>query len=141
MACSNSHIHYIPWRLMMGFQFAAGRRQAAFNNFLMEAWRPSPRRQCWNTNSNGCRFKNTFPSCSTFYLHWYSRVFLRLFEFKFAVIHIPTLVFRKHILLLYRNAGIFEGKVIGKFYFTIVFVHFAAKEDTFYILNVLIICT
>ena len=30
---------------MMGFQFAAGRRQAAFNNFLMEAWRPSPRRQ------------------------------------------------------------------------------------------------
>jgi len=26
---------------MMGFQFAAGRRQAAFNNFLMEAWRPS----------------------------------------------------------------------------------------------------
>lgn len=43
---------------MMGFQFAAGRRQAAFNNFLMEAWRPSPRRQRWNINSNGCRLKN-----------------------------------------------------------------------------------
>lgn len=41
---------------MMGFQFAAGRRQAAFNNFLMEAWRPSsaPGRQRWNVNSNGC---------------------------------------------------------------------------------------
>ena len=44
---------------MMGFQFAAGRRQAAFNNFLMEAWRPSPRHQRWNINSNGCRLKNS----------------------------------------------------------------------------------
>lgn len=35
------HAHTGNQDFMMGFQFAAGCRQAAFNNFLMEAWRPT----------------------------------------------------------------------------------------------------
>jgi len=66
---------------MMGFQFAAGRRQAAFNNFLMEAWRPSSASAA-NVETlilTGVILKISYSVSSC---EWRKRVFLVVFSVK-----------------------------------------------------------